>query len=79
MLILDRHVGESIDLIDRDSGKAIATVKVLAHSRNGNVRLGFDAGPEVTILRDNAINRRDGREQEDSDDKATAIDGTNGD
>ena len=55
MLILTRHHGESIDLLDRETGEIIATIRVMSVSAQGNVRLGFEAPDWVQILRDNAI------------------------
>ena len=55
MLILTRHHGEAIDLLDRETGEIIATIRVMSVSAQGNVRLGFEAPDWVQILRDNAI------------------------
>lgn len=71
MLLLTRYVGESVDLIDRDTRRVIATVSVLALLPNDNVRLGFNAGPEISIVRDNAKRRmeseQESNDQEDDD------------
>lgn len=58
MLILTRKRGEAVDLVIR--GELLATVRVLEIEPSGVVRLGFDARDEVRILRDNAVERKQG-------------------
>ena len=63
--MLTRRVGEAVDLsID---GRILATVKVLALLPNNQIRMGFDADPAVTIMRDNAKRRMDDGEETDTD------------
>jgi sRNA-binding carbon storage regulator CsrA len=59
MLMLTRRRGESVDIVDRESQRVIATVKVieLLPGNPGSVRLGFDADQSVQFKRDNM--RRD--------------------
>lgn len=64
MLILTRKRGEAVDLFDRNSDKLLATVVVLEILSGGAVRLGFDAGQEIHIVRDNARRRDDGQGNE---------------
>lgn len=58
MLILERKQGESVDLTDRRTGKVLATVKIMETLPDGSIRLGFNAGRDVIIMRDNAKQRR---------------------
>ena len=59
MLILTRKKGEAVDLSVRATGAPICTVEVLGMLADGSVRLGFRAGDDVTILRDNVKRRND--------------------
>lgn len=53
MLILTRREGESVIIKDADTGAMIATVKVMRVKNGGkDVRLGFEAAPQVKFLRD---------------------------
>ena len=54
MLRLTRREGESVKLIDRYTGKVIATVVLIEFLEGGSARLGFDAPYNVQILRDDA-------------------------
>jgi carbon storage regulator CsrA len=56
MLILTRRVGESVDL--SIEGLPLASVKVIAFLPNNQVRLGFEADRRVTIMRDDANDKR---------------------
>ena len=67
MLMLTRHPGESVDLIDRDTRRVIATVQVLALLPNDNVRLGFRAPESVLIVRDNAKRRTENGNDENEE------------
>lgn len=53
MLILERRRGESVDLTDLKTKQLLASIKVLEILPSGNVRLGFDALPNIHIKRDN--------------------------
>lgn len=46
MYVVARHVGETLSILD-----GLITVKVLSIT-GGIVRLGFDAPPEIAIVRD---------------------------
>ncbi len=61
MLILNRRRGEAVDLKDRRTGRILASVQVMEITPEGVVRLAFDAGQEIQILRDNARRRDDGQ------------------
>jgi carbon storage regulator CsrA len=65
MLFLIRKVGESVDI--SRAGQPLVTVKVMGFLPNDQVRLGFDADRSVTIMRDNAINRRYNDEPNDKE------------
>lgn len=58
MLILDRKRGQAVDLMNKDTKRVLATVRVLEICPDGVVRLGFDAGQEILIMRDNASERQ---------------------
>ena len=66
MLILTRRTGQAVDLIDKATGKAVATVTVLDITGDHQIRLGFDAPPHISILRDNAIRRDNASQQDDT-------------
>ena len=52
MLILDREVGESVDLYDRPSGRRLATIKLTRlRAADNKAVLGFDAPQNVQIVR----------------------------
>ena len=53
MLMLTRRRGRSIDLIDADTDKVLATIVVL-EIIGEEVRLGFKADDSVRIVRDDA-------------------------
>lgn len=53
MLMLTRRRGESVDLIDRDTQRVIATVLVREILPGGSVRLGFEADQTIQFRRDN--------------------------
>jgi sRNA-binding carbon storage regulator CsrA len=59
MLIITRRRGEAVDLIDRDTDKVVATITVLAFLPNDIVRIGIEAPDFVRIVRDNAIDKGD--------------------
>ncbi len=56
MLILSRKLNESIIVRHRGTGEVIATVTV-AGMPDGQVKLGFDAGLEIEILRSELLDR----------------------
>lgn len=54
MLILTRREGECVFINDSQTGAHIATVRIMGVRPGGQVRVGFDAAPNVTFLRDDA-------------------------
>jgi|SRR5882724_11711515 len=54
MLILTRHSGDKVFLIDRSTGAAIATIQVIWVDAVGTCAIGVDAPGSVQILRDDA-------------------------
>jgi len=59
VLILTRREGEAVDVTDVNTGAHIATIRVMRIKAGGQVRLGFEAGPEVKFLRDDVKERDD--------------------
>ena len=51
MLVLSRKVGEKIDLYYADASGTIQKICVTVVRSKGEVRLGFEAKPNVAILR----------------------------
>ena len=60
MLILSRRVNEAITVTHPDGTEVVISVLGVL---GGQVRLGFDAPKEVRILRDNAVDRDDPRDE----------------
>lgn len=68
MLILMRRTGEAVDIIDRATNRVLASVQVLAvitdTQNQPTVRLGFEAPPQIKIIRDNAVRREKDEEEQ---------------
>lgn len=57
MLILKRDIDESVSIFDKD-GRLICEVTVV-HKTRSYVHLGFDADPDIKIVRNELINKED--------------------
>ena len=55
MLMLTRNKGESIDLIDANTQEVLCTITLLQIITRDRARLGFNALPHISIVRDNAV------------------------
>lgn len=65
MLILTRREGDEVTLRDSRTGRTIALIKVVTFLPNGIVRLGIEADPTVSIIRDNMRKDQYGNDQKD--------------
>jgi len=50
MLVLSRNPGESIQLFGPE-GRLLATITYIALSSTRSIRVGFEAEPDITIVR----------------------------
>jgi len=58
MLVLNRNIGESVIIRNENTNEDLCTIKVLAASNpNSSLRLGFQASPNISIVRDNAVKK----------------------
>ena len=62
MLVLERHVGESI-AVTTSQGPATITVKLLG-TRGNRASIGLDAPPDVKILRSELLEENPNEERE---------------
>lgn len=59
MLVLNRRVGQSVFIYDENTKKNVCVVKVLAPDEfhPGSFRFGFEAPKNISIIRDDVINK----------------------
>jgi carbon storage regulator CsrA len=58
MLLLIRRPGESVFLHDKRTKELVGEVKIIA-ANSGQVRIGFECPPHISIERDDIKNRRE--------------------